>query len=118
MKNLETRGKTGRVGRYASSSGGSIMFFNTLTIHHRNRQYKADLDHIVELLFKIVTKCQNKLDCLIFELLFTRDLKPSLNKHSDSIRANLFALALGVFILLFIAILFLGWFIIVSLVHR
>ena len=40
--------------------------------------------------FKILRKCQNKLDCLIFEMLFIKELKPSLNKQCDSIRAKLF----------------------------
>ena len=40
--------------------------------------------------FKILRKCQNKFDCLIFEMFFIRDLKPKLNKQSDSIRAKLF----------------------------
>ena len=39
--------------------------------------------------FEILKKCQNKLDCLIFEMLFIRKLKPKLNKQSDSIRAKL-----------------------------
>ena len=37
-----------------------------------------------------ILKCRNKLDCLIFEMLFIRKLKPKLNKQSDSIRAKLF----------------------------
>ena len=40
--------------------------------------------------FKILRKCQNKLDCLIFEMLFIKELKPSLSKQCDSIRAKLF----------------------------
>ena len=40
--------------------------------------------------FKILKKCQNKLDCLIFEMVFIRDLEPKLNKQCDSIRAKLF----------------------------
>ena len=40
--------------------------------------------------FRILRKCQSKLDCLIFEMLFIRDLKPKLNKQCDSIRAKLF----------------------------
>ena len=40
--------------------------------------------------FKISRKCQNKLDCLIFEMLFIKELKPTLNKQCDSIRAKLF----------------------------
>ena len=40
--------------------------------------------------FKILRKCQNKLDCLIFEMFFIKELKPSINKQCDSIRAKLF----------------------------
>ena len=32
--------------------------------------------------FRILKMCQNKLDCLIFEMFFIRDLKPKLNKQS------------------------------------
>ena len=39
--------------------------------------------------FKILRKCQYKLDCLIFEMLFIKELKPTLNKQCDSIRAKL-----------------------------
>lgn len=41
--------------------------------------------------FRVLRKCSNKFDCLIFEMLFIRDLKPKVNKESDSIRAKLFA---------------------------
>ena len=40
--------------------------------------------------FKILTKCQSKFDCLIYEMLFIKELKTTLNKQSDSIRAKLF----------------------------
>ena len=39
--------------------------------------------------FRVLRKCSNKFDCLIFEMFFIRDLKPKLNKQSDSIRAKL-----------------------------
>ena len=39
--------------------------------------------------FRVLMNCSNKFDCLIFEMFF-RDLKPNLNKQSDSIRAKLF----------------------------
>jgi len=45
----------------------------------------------IERCFKILRKCQNKLDCLIFEMLLIRELKPTLNKQCDSIRAKLFS---------------------------
>ena len=40
--------------------------------------------------FRVLRKCSNKIDCLIFEMFLIRDLKPKLNKQSDSIRAKLF----------------------------
>ena len=40
--------------------------------------------------FTILRKCKTKLDCLIYEMLYIRDLKPNLNTQSDSIRAKLF----------------------------
>ena len=40
--------------------------------------------------FRVLRKCSNKFDCLIFEMFLIRDLKPKLNKQSDSIRAKLF----------------------------
>jgi len=38
---------------------------------------------------KILKKCTNKFDCLIFEMLFIRDKSP-INVQSDSIKAKLF----------------------------
>ena len=40
--------------------------------------------------FTILKKCQGKFDCLIFEMLWIRNKKPSLNTQSDSIGAKLF----------------------------
>ena len=37
----------------------------------------------------MLRKCSNKFDCLFFEMFLIRDLKPKLNKQSDSIRAKL-----------------------------
>ena len=38
--------------------------------------------------FRILRKCQNKFDCHIYKMFFIKDLKPTLNKQSDSIHAN------------------------------
>jgi len=38
--------------------------------------------------FKISRKCQSKFDCLIYEMLFIKELRPTPNKQSDSIRAK------------------------------
>ena len=40
----------------------------------------------------ILKKCRRKLDCLIYEMLFIKNKKPTLNTQSDSIKANLFIL--------------------------
>ncbi|KAL9954541.1 hypothetical protein ACROYT_G042091 [Oculina patagonica] len=40
--------------------------------------------------FRILKKCQSKFDCLIYEMFFIKELKPTLNKQCDSIRAKLF----------------------------
>ena len=41
--------------------------------------------------FRVLRKCSSKFDFWIFKMFFIRDLKPELNKQSDSIRAKLFA---------------------------
>ena len=40
--------------------------------------------------FKLLRKRRNKFDCLVYEMLFIRALKPNLNVQSDSIRAKVF----------------------------
>ncbi|KXJ21756.1 3-oxoacyl-[acyl-carrier-protein] reductase FabG [Exaiptasia diaphana] len=40
--------------------------------------------------FKILKKCSSKTDCLIYEMLFIKKIKPSLNVQSDSIKAKIF----------------------------
>ena len=40
--------------------------------------------------FKILKKCKNKFDCLIYEMFFIHELRPSLNVQTDSIRAKVF----------------------------
>ena len=57
--------------------------------YHVKDEHGGDPDSIGSN-FEILKKCQNKLDCLIFEMLFIRKLKPKLNKQNDSIRAKLF----------------------------
>ena len=41
--------------------------------------------------FNILRKIQRRFGCLIYEMLFLKELKPTLDKQYDSIRANLFA---------------------------
>ena len=40
--------------------------------------------------FSILRKCRTNFDCLIFEMLFIKELKPGLNTQKDSVRAKLF----------------------------
>ena len=40
--------------------------------------------------FTILKKCRRKLDCLIYEMLFIKNKRPTLNTQSDSIKAKLF----------------------------
>lgn len=40
--------------------------------------------------FSVLKKCRNKFDCLIYEMLIIKELQPTLNVQSDSIRAKLF----------------------------
>ena len=40
--------------------------------------------------FSVLKKCRTKFDCLIFKMLFIKQLKPGLNIQKDSVRAKLF----------------------------
>ena len=40
--------------------------------------------------FSVLKKCNGKLDCLIYEMIFIMKKRPCLNTQSDSIRAKLF----------------------------
>ena len=40
--------------------------------------------------FSVLKKCASKFDCLIHEMFYIKELKPSLNVQSDSVRAKLF----------------------------
>ena len=40
--------------------------------------------------FSVLRKCRSKFDCLIFEMLFIKELQPGLNTQKDSVRAKLF----------------------------
>ena len=40
--------------------------------------------------FKVIKKCRTKFDCLVNEMLYIKQLTPSLNVQTDSIRAKVF----------------------------
>ena len=64
--------------------------FNSSSIK-KNFTNKHDFlpDNIIQH-FKVLRKCKTKHDCLIYEMLYIRELSPSLNVQSDSIKAKLF----------------------------
>ena len=62
---------------------------NSVIGKHIKDVHLANLDNM-DFNFTILRKCKRKFDCLIFEMLFIRDLKPSLNTLMDSIKAKLF----------------------------
>ena len=64
--------------------------------------------------FTILKKCRRKMDCLIYEMLFIKNKKPTLNTQCDSIKAKLFIwqskrTTLGIFITI-IFFLFIDYF--------
>ena len=64
--------------------------FNSSSIKkHFNNQHDCLPDNINQH-FTVLRKCKTKQDCLIYEMLYIRELSPSLNVQSDSIKAKLF----------------------------
>ena len=57
--------------------------------HYKDKHSTVPKD--VDKQFSVLKKCNNKFDCLGHEMLLIRELTPSLNVQSDSIRAKRFA---------------------------
>lgn len=53
-------------------------------------QHDVEPEDIAQIFLILRKRDQNKFDCLIFEMFFIKELKPTLNKQSYSIRAKLF----------------------------
>ena len=53
-------------------------------------QHGLSRTDLVDKQFSVLKKCRSKFDCLIFEMLFIKELNPQLNTQKDSIRAKLF----------------------------
>ena len=69
-----------RIDEHRGSVGG---------IHTRDNH--GESSSRIENCFSILRKCRGKYECLLYEMLYIRELKPSLNTQSDSIRSKLFA---------------------------
>ena len=50
----------------------------------------GDKNLINEDQFRVLKKCHGKFDCFVYEMLFIKELRTSLNAQSDSISAKLF----------------------------
>ena len=65
----------------------SVLFTKDwASIHQKHGNNRTKTDH----LFKALSKCNSKFDCLVYAMLYIKDIKPSLNTQADSIRAKLF----------------------------
>ena len=74
-----TQPDTQRIAEYKNSAIGRHF----LEAHGKSNLLKENQ-------FRVLRKCQAKFDCLVFEMLFIKKLKPNLNIQTDSIRAKLF----------------------------
>ncbi|XP_078368996.1 uncharacterized protein LOC144652975 [Oculina patagonica] len=54
------------------------------------KESHGDVNLLKENQFRVLKKCRGKFDCLIYEMLFIKKLRPNLNTQADSIRAKLF----------------------------
>ena len=90
---------------YASTKKSSRQLWVGYTVRHLHQRiaehkYSAIGRHFLEahysnhLLkenqFRVLRKCQGKFDCLVFEMLYIKNLKSNLNMQTDSISAKLF----------------------------
>ena len=57
--------------------------------HYKNMQGTMPQDLLKH--FKVLKKCRNKFNCLVYEMLFIRVLKPNLNLQSDSTCVKVFS---------------------------
>ena len=70
---------------------------DALTADHRYsaigrhlRDAHGNVDLLNESQFRMLKKCGTKWDCLVYEMLYIRTIRPNLDTQSDSIRAKLF----------------------------
>ena len=45
---------------------------------------------LYDFMTKVIKKCRNKFECLVYEMLWIKNKRPKLNTQADSIRAKLF----------------------------
>ena len=68
----------------------ALASINILHIGRHFEDHGLSKSHLKDKKFSVLRKCRSKFDCLIFEVLFTKELNPELNTQRDSVRAKLF----------------------------
>ena len=53
------------------------------------RDAHGNIDLLNDSQFRMLKKCSTKWDCLVYEMLYIRTIRPNLNTQSDSIRSKL-----------------------------
>ena len=62
--------------------------YSVIGKHYKDQHQSKPCDILGQ--FSILKKCRGKLDCLLYEMLFIRTIKPTLNTQGDSVKAKLF----------------------------
>ena len=78
------------VGYTARHSHQSIVEHKYSAIGKHLLEAHGDKNLLNEDQFRVLKKCHGKFDCLVYEMLLIKELRPSLNTRSDSISAQLF----------------------------
>ena len=63
---------------------------NSAIGRHVKEMHAENAKRIINNCFSVLRKCQGKYDCLLYDMLYIKELKPSLNSKSDSIQAKVF----------------------------
>ena len=63
--------------------------YSAIGKHLTNIHGGIDTSSLSSSYFSILKKCQTKFHCLLYEMFFIKEFKPSLNTQEDSIRAKL-----------------------------
>ena len=69
--------------------GGHKSTSSSVRKHYDNDHASAVPEDLLSC-FKVLKKCMNKFDCLVNKMLYIKQLTPSLNVQTDSIRAKVF----------------------------
>ena len=80
--------------------------YSVIGKHYKDQHQTKPFDILGQ--FSILKKCRGKFDCLLYEMLFIRTIKPTLNTQGDSVKAKLF---ISITITITITITIIYWFV-------